>query len=49
MPEANKMFILGSTNYKASTLDDQAGTECHKRALKEIKRKKAEAAGVELP
>ena len=45
MPNASISFIVGSSNYRLSTLKDHASSECHKRAVREEENKKAETEG----
>ena len=45
MPNASVSFIVGSSNYRLSTLKDHASSECHKRAVREEEHKKAEIEG----
>ena len=49
MPSANLTFVIGSTNYRPSTLKDDEQTDGHRRAEKETQHEKAKAVGSELP
>ena len=48
MPNFNSNFILGSTNFQASTLKDHDVGRCHNQAVREKEHEEAFAAGRSL-
>ena len=48
MPNFNSNFILGSTNFQASTLKDHDVDRCHNHAVREKEHEEAFAAGRSL-
>lgn len=49
MPNFSSTFIVGSTNYRLSSLKDHDTSLSHQRALREEEHEKASAEGINLP